>query len=180
MYKKLTGQRINLRKAALADAKSIYQNAKDKDICMAVPLPMPYTLKTAQEYIKASQKKWETKKEAQFGIEYGKTGEIIGMIGLRSLNFELKKAEVGYWLGKDYWGKGIAKEALGLILKFAFFNLKLNRVYAEVKSKNLSSSKLLERSNFKLEGRLRKDEKFKGKWDDLLIFGMLKHEFSSE
>ncbi|MDP7623324.1 MAG: GNAT family protein, partial [Candidatus Woesearchaeota archaeon] len=73
--------------------------------------------------------------------------------------------------------KGIAKEALKLIMKFAFSNLKLNRVYAKVKSRNLPSSKLLEKCNFKLEGRLRKDGKFKGKWDDLLIFGILKDEF---
>ena len=177
MYKKLIGQKINLRKVVPSDAESIYQNAKDKDICLAVPLPMPYTLKSAQDYIKICQKKWKNKEEAQFGIEDKDTGKIIGMIGLMNLDFKSKKAEVGYWLGKKYWGKGIAKEALILILKFAFSNLKLNRIYAKVKSKNISSSKLLEKCNFKLEGRLRKDGKFKGKWDDLLIFGILKDEF---
>ncbi|MCG2736987.1 MAG: GNAT family N-acetyltransferase, partial [Candidatus Methanoperedenaceae archaeon] len=64
--------------------------------------------------------------------------------------------------------------ALKLILKYAFSNLKLNRIYAKVFSQNISSQKLLEKCNFKLEGRLRRDGKFKNKWDDLLIFGILK------
>lgn len=55
------GQKINLRKVVPSDAESIYQNAKDKDICLAVPLPIPYTLKSAQDYIKICQKKWKSK-----------------------------------------------------------------------------------------------------------------------
>ena len=177
MDKKLIGKSINLRKVTPSDAESIYQNAKDKEICLAVPLPMPYTLKSAQDYIKVCQNKWKNKSEAQFGIEDKNNGKIIGMIGLMNINYELKKAEVGYWLGKKYWGKGIAKEAIGLILNFAFSRLKLNRIYAKVKSRNISSVKLLEKHNFILEGRLRNDEKYKGRWDDLLIFGILKEEF---
>lgn len=140
-------------------------------------MPLPYTLKSAQDYIKICQKKWKNKDEAQFGIKDKNTGKIIGMIGLMNLDFKSKKAEVGYWLGKKYWGKGITNKALRFILKFAFSNLKLNRIYAKVNSMNLPSSKLLEKCNFKLEGRLRKDGKFKGKWDDLLIFRILKDEF---
>lgn len=177
MYKKLIGHKINLRKISKSDAESIYQNAKDKDICRGVPLPMPYTLKSAEEFIKLTQKYWKNKSEAQFGIEDKETGKIIGMIGLMNLDFKAKKAEVGYWVGKKYWGKGIAKEALKLILKYAFKDLKLNRVYAKVASMNVPSCKLLKKCNFKLEGRLRKDGKFKGKWDDLLIFGILKEEY---
>ncbi len=177
MYKKLIGQKINLRKVVPSDAESIYQNAKDKDICKAVPLPMPYTLKSAKDYIKFCQRSWNDKSETQFGIEDKETGKIIGMIGLIDLDFKSKKAEVGYWVGKKYWGKGTAKEALKLILKFAFSNLKLNRVYAKTYSINLASSKLLEKCNFKLEGRLRKEGKFKGRWDDLLIYGILKEEY---
>lgn len=174
MYKKLTGHKINLRKISKSDAESIYQNAKDEGICRAVPLPMPYTLKSAEEFIRLTQKNWRNKNEAQFGIEDKETGKIIGMIGLMNLDFEVKKAEVGFWIGKEYWGKGTAMEALKLILKYAFSNLKLNRIYAKVFSQNISSQKLLEKCNFKLEGRLRRDGKFKNKWDDLLIFGILK------
>jgi len=99
------------------------------------------------------------------------------MIGLMNLDFDSKKAEVGYWIGKKYLGKGLVKEALKLILKFTFSNLKLNRVYAKVASANVASYKLLEKNKFKLEERLRKDGKYMGKWDDLLIFGILKDEF---
>jgi RimJ/RimL family protein N-acetyltransferase len=174
MYKKLIGKRINLRKVTLSDAESIHLNAKDKDICMAVPLPMPYTLKSAQNYVKICQKKWKDRNETQFGIEDRETGEIIGMIGLMNIDFDLKKAEVGYWIGKKYWGTGLSKEALDLILKYAFSSLKLNRIYAKVFSKNIPSVKLLEKCSFQLEGRLRRDGKFKGKWDDQLIYGLIK------
>ena len=84
---------------------------------------------------------------------------------------------MGYWLGKKYWGQGIAKEALKLIIKFAFSKLKLNRVYAKVCSRNIPSSELLKKCDFKLEGRLRKDSLFKGKIDDDIIYGILKEEY---
>lgn len=180
MYKELIGSRIILRKISKSDAKSLYENARDKEVCEAVPLPMPYTLKSAQDYVKLTNEFWKKKKEAQFGIQYNEAGKIIGMMGLMSLDFKNKKAEAGYWIGKNYWGKGIAKEALVMLLKYAFNDLKLERVYAKVYSENMSSQKLLEKCNFKLEGRLRKDGKFKGKFDDLLIFGILKSEFKNQ
>src|SRR3989339_1759705 len=104
----IKGKLINLRIIKESDAESIYSQAKDKEICEAVPLPMPYTLKSAENYIKITKKKWKNKTEAQFGIEDKQTKKIIGMIGLMDINFKLKKAEVGYWLGKKYWGQGIA------------------------------------------------------------------------
>lgn len=179
MYKKLIGKKINLRKIIKSDAVSIHQNGKDKEVSTAVPLPTPYTLKHASDYIVLTDNFWKDKKEAQFGIEDKNNGKIIGMIGLMHLDFKFKKAEVGYWLGKKYWGQGLAKEALLLILEYAFKDLKLNRVYAKVYSRNIPSQKLLEKYNFKLEGRLREDGLFKNKKDDFLIYGILKKEFNT-
>ncbi len=68
---------------------------KIKEICKAIPLPTSYTLESAEEFIKLTQKYWKQKTEAQFGIEDKKTGKIIGMIGLINLDFKAKKAEVG-------------------------------------------------------------------------------------
>src|SRR3989338_1908327 len=129
MYIKLLGKKINLRKVRDSDAESIFLHANDEEIIKAVPLPTPYTLKCAKEYINTTKKLWKKKEEAQFGIELNK--EIVGMIGL--MHLDTKSAEVGYWLGKAYWGQGIAKESLQLILNYAFKDLKLPCVFAEVK-----------------------------------------------
>jgi RimJ/RimL family protein N-acetyltransferase len=97
-----------------------------------------------------------------------------------NIDYENKNAEIGYWLGKRYWGQKIIKEAIKLILNFGFKKLKLTRIYAKVMHPNISSSKLLEQLSFQYEGRMRKTYLKKGKWMDDLIYSILKSEFKSK
>jgi len=98
------------------------------------------------------------------------------MIGLMKIDYNNKNAEIGYWLGKKYWGRKIMKEALKLILNFGFKELKLVRIYARVMHPNIASANLLEKSGFKYEGRMRKTTFRKGKWLDDLRYSILREE----
>jgi RimJ/RimL family protein N-acetyltransferase len=79
---------------------------------------------------------------------------------------------------KNEWGKGFAKEALHEIIKFCFLKLKMNRVGAEIYAFNERSIKLFEGLHFKREGIIREAVNKKGKWEDEIIFGLLKSEWS--
>ena len=98
------------------------------------------------------------------------------MISLMNIDEKNKNAEIGYWLGKKYWGKGIMREAVKLILQFGFKKLKLERIYAKVLHPNVASAKLLEKSGLRYEGRLRRATLRRGRWYDDLCFGILKTE----
>jgi [ribosomal protein S5]-alanine N-acetyltransferase len=176
MYKILKNERLVLRKITPRDSKDIFDCAKDEEVSLMVPLPTPYTRKNADDYIKLSSELWKNKKEAQFGIEL--EGRVVGMIGLMGLDFDKKSAEIGYWLGKNYWGKGIMFESLKLVLVYAFSTLKLRRIHAGVYQPNLKSAKLLEKIGFIHEGIQREHGRFLGKWEDLHLFGLLRKDFN--
>lgn len=174
---KLTGQQINLRRLKKSDAQSLYENAKDKKISRYTVLPYPYTLKDARSFIRRTIKNRHKKNVYELGMELKETGQIIGMVGLSKVNYKHKHAEIGYWLGKKHWRKGITQEGVKLVLDFGFNKLKLARIYARVLHPNIPSAKLLEKCGFKYEGCMRKEVFRRGKWLDDLRYGILKEEF---
>ena len=84
-------------------------------------------------------------------------GKLAGGIGL-ILNGDvyIKSAEIGYWLGEQYWGKGIATEAVLQMTEYAFYYFDLVRLYAEVFETNKASMRVLEKNGYYLEGVRRK------------------------
>ncbi|MCD4670643.1 MAG: GNAT family N-acetyltransferase [Actinomycetia bacterium] len=180
MELKIEGKKINLRKLKKSDAQSIYKNVKDYDIAKYTKIIHPYKLKDAQDFIKTTHKNIRRKKAFELGIEIKKSKEIIGMMSLIYIDHENKNAEIGYWLGKKYWGNEIMEEAVKLILNFGFKELKLVRIYARVMHPNIASAKLLEKSGFQYEGRMRKTTLRKGKWMDDLRYSILSDEFKSK
>ncbi|MBI4152108.1 GNAT family N-acetyltransferase [Candidatus Woesearchaeota archaeon] len=174
---KINGKRINLRTLKKSDAVSLAHYANNPDIAHYTLLPYPYRLKDAQDFIRKTQKNFKMKTAYELGIELKDSKEIIGMISLTNINKKNKNAEVGYWLGKEYWRKGMMTEALCLILSLGFRQLHLVKVSAKVMHPNIASAKFLESSGFKFEGTLRKNEFRNRKWYDELRYSILRSEF---
>jgi len=84
-------------------------------------------------------------------------GHAVGGIGL-ILNGDvyIKSAEIGYWIGEEYWGQGITTEAVRLMTEYAFYYFDLLRLYAEVFENNKASMRVLEKNGYYLEGVRRK------------------------
>ena len=106
--------------------------------------------------------------------------KLIGEFNLSRVRWYNKKAELGIILKKDYRKKGYAKEALNLVLEYAFNKMNLHRVEAEVIEYNTASLKLVEKFGFVLEGRLREAKYSGGKYWDILRYGLLKSEFKKK
>jgi ribosomal-protein-alanine N-acetyltransferase len=173
----IEGRTINLRTLKNSDAYSVYKNANDREISKYTRLPYPYRLKHAYNFVRLCQENYKKKTDYELGIESKETGKIIGMISLMHLDNLLRNAEVGYWLGKQYWRRGITLEALTLILDYGFHTLQLVRVYAKVMHPNLPSIRLLQRAGFRYEDRIRKSFFRDGEWFDELVFALLDKDF---
>jgi len=173
----LIGKRVVLRALRNSDAQSLYENAKDKEISFYTTLPNPYTLADAQKFIRNAKRDFG-RGAYEFCIELD--GKVIGMMSLTKVDSKNMNAEVGYWLGMNYWKKGFASEALKLLVHFGFTKLNLVRIYAKVLHENIDSSLLLEKNGFKLEGRLRKNLFRNGIRYDTLLYGFLKDEYAGE
>jgi ribosomal-protein-alanine N-acetyltransferase len=103
-------------------------------------------------------------------------GKFLGAGGLNDLDRENKKAEIGFWLLPENWGRGIMTEAIPLILNHAFNNLGLHRVEGFVETENENCIKALLKLKFKHEGTMKDCEVKNGKMISLQIFAKFKNE----
>jgi len=129
--------------AILANNKHIWNNLRDE-------FPYPYTENDALKFIDAVKLK---EPQVDFAIDY--EHRFSGVISLILQKDILRhSAEVGYWIGEPFWGKGITTAAVALIVDYGFKTLGLQRIYASVFEGNIASQRVLEKCGFKLEGTL--------------------------
>lgn len=102
-------------------------------------------------------------------------GQIFyGAGGFNNLSKQHKKAEIGFWLIPEFWGKGLMQEAFPLICNYGFEVLELNRIEGFVESDNINCKKAIEKLNFKHEGTMRDCEVKDGKFLSIDIYSKLK------
>ena len=129
----------------------------------------PHTLETAAEFIAQAL---ETERDIFYCIS--RQGEAIGSVSLiRGEDNRLYSAEVGYWLGEDYWGRGIMLRALKAAMQAGISQHGLHRYFATVEPGNLASAKVLQSAGFSLEGRLKHAAVRQGRYYDHLIYGYI-------
>jgi len=157
---------IRLRKFTEKDCTRMVDLANNENISLNLRdgFPHPYTLKNAKDFI---EKCLSHHPPGIFAIEY--KDEYVGNIGLLKGNDVYRKsAEVGYFVGEDYWNKGIATVALNLACDYGFTHLDVIRIHAGVYEHNLASQRVLEKCGFVKEGVFKnavfKQEKF---WNEV-------------
>ncbi|MEW7290379.1 GNAT family N-acetyltransferase [Aquimarina sp. 2304DJ70-9] len=129
----------------LANNKKVWDNLRDY-------FPYPYTEQDAKYFINLAK---EHNPKQSFGIIF--KNELCGVISLIvQEDIYRKSAEIGYWIGEPYWGKGIMTKAIELITKYGFEKLDLIRIYAGVLEHNVASMKILEYNGYKKEGVFQK------------------------
>jgi len=126
--------------AQLANNKKIYDNVRDA-------LPHPYTLDDAIFFINLTK---QENPQVSFAIEY--EGVFCGMIGLIPQKDVYRlTAEIGYWLGEPFWGKGIITKAAAMVTDYGFNELGLIRIHTGIFEHNIASMKVLEKNGYKKE-----------------------------
>lgn len=115
----------------------------------------------------------------QLAITLKENGTLIGNCGLRRKPNNDWEADIGYELDPLYWGRGYATEASGALVDFGFRELGLSRISSWCIGDNKASARVLERLGFRQEGRLRRNEYFKGRWWDTLLYALLRDEWES-
>jgi [ribosomal protein S5]-alanine N-acetyltransferase len=150
----LEGTTCRLRPLRPGDAPSLARHGNDRDIWLNMRdrFPHPYTEEAGASFIEFAT---QQDSEKIYGIEVD--GEVVGVISLiPGQDIERVNCETGYWLGKGYWGRGIAAEAIMLLTKYAFEELGMHRVYAIPFVHNKGSCRVLEKAGFVLEATMRR------------------------
>ncbi len=143
-----------LREFRRGDEPSLVRHANNRRVWMNVrdSFPYPYRQSDARAWVRLAS---HDGLNQVFAIDVD--GFAVGAIGIRrGEDVYRMSAELGYWLGEEYWNRGIATEAVIAMCNYAFDLLRLHRLHAEVFEWNLASMRVLEKAGFVREGVLRR------------------------
>jgi RimJ/RimL family protein N-acetyltransferase len=161
-----------IRPWSLDDASAVQQHANNRKIWINLRdvFPHPYTLEDARAFLG-----FVLKEEPTTTFAIANESEAIGCIGLRLGNdVHRKTAELGYWLGEPFWGRGNMSEAVQEFTRWAFEAFDLQRIFAQPFENNKASARVLEKAGFVCEGRLRANALKDGKVLDSLIYARVR------
>ena len=161
-----------VRSFSPADAPSIARHANNRAIWINVrdQFPFPYALKDAERFIRDAA---GTEPQTDFAIAVDRAA--VGAVGLRlKKDIWRRSAEIGYWLGQEFWGRGIATEAVRAVTGYAFNHYDVCRVYAGAYEWNLASMRVLEKAGYTREARLRKAATKDGRTIDLVLYAVVR------
>lgn len=163
-----------IRKWKLSDAADLALVLSNKEIHdnLRDGLPYPYTEQDGIKYIKAMLSADENE---TFSFAVTIDDKVIGSIGIfRQSNIHNKTAEIGYYISKEYWGKGIMTEAVKQACGYVFNNSDIIRIYAEPFAYNTASCRVLEKAGFQYEGTLKSNAVKNGKIIDMNMYALIK------
>lgn len=141
----LETERLLLRRFTLEDAPRVQLLAGDKAIAeTTLNIPHPYEDGMAEEWIGTHEEQRDAGKLENFALVQKGDNLLVGAIGL-VIKREFESAELGYWVGRPYWGQGYCTEAARMILKYGFEQLGLNRIFAGHFTINPASGKVMKK-----------------------------------
>lgn len=177
-FPRLTTARLVLRAFDSADADDVVRLAGDFAIAdTTLVIPHPYDRGAAEKWFATHRPKFDSGEQVDLAVTAGDTGELIGAIGL-GIDARFDRAELGYWIGKPYWGRGNCTEASRAVMEWGFTDLNLNRIFAVHFKRNPASGRVMQKLGMKQEGQLRQHIKRWDRYEDMVVYGILRSEWA--
>ena len=173
----LNTSRLSLRAISASDVDDFYAVYSNPEVMRYWSTPPLANRDAASQLIKEIGEDVASHNILKWGIALNSDDKLIGSVTLFHLDFTHCRAEVGYAQGRAYWGKGYMQEALRAVLTYAFEDLKLHRIEADVDPRNDPSVRTLERLGFQREGYLRERWQVSGELQDAFFYGLLRPDW---
>lgn len=175
----LTTTRLLLRPFAERDAEVIYALQSNPRVLRYWDSPPWTDHSRADAFIAACRKMEEDGSGARFAVETRNDNAFVGWCSMFRWNPIYRSLGIGYCFDEPTWGKGYATEAVRAMLKWAYGALDLNRVEAELDTRNAASARVLEKLGFEREGLRREDCIVAGEVSDSWIYGLLRRDWKA-
>lgn len=170
---RLQTKRLTLRPYAVADIPALVPLIGAREVAATtLRIPHPYREADARDFIAATKEDVSTGNELRLAVIMRESGSLCGGMGLR-IETDHLRAELGYWIGVPYWGKGYATEAAAAMVNYGFDTLGLHRIFAGHVANNLASARVLQKIGMRHEGCQRGHILKWGEFLDLELYGML-------
>jgi ribosomal-protein-alanine N-acetyltransferase len=164
----------------LDDVAELQRLAGAREIAdTTISIPHPYERNHALAWIEQQSREAATGRAVSLAVRLT-DHTLVGAAGLRDIDPEHRQAELGFWIGREWWGKGYAREAAKALISFGFESLGLNRIYAHHMTRNPASGRVLLAAGMQREGVMRQRVR---KWDvyeDVVLYAILRDEWSRE
>ena len=176
-FPELATERLCLRQILASDLEDFYALRENDAVRRYIQRP-PQTIEQVQEILQKTLSSHANNESISWAICFPDQPKLIGVMGFWRSTREHHYAEIGYSLLPEFWGKGIASEAMLPILKYGFEQMRLHRVEADVDPANAASVRLLEKFGFVREAHFKENYFYDGRFFDSFIFSLLRTSWS--
>ncbi len=167
-------KRLSIRYQRPADAKRFFEILSNPEFLY---FPRPRSLKFEEAFIRKSIEK--RRKGLEYNFAVLQDAQVIGAVGLKMDQHRKHIAEIGYFVAREHWGKGIAGRAVKLLEQFAFRRLRITRLEIVTLRANLASKRVAVKSGYTREGIQRGKQRHNGKYYDVDLFAKVRRTSSS-
>ena len=170
-------KRLLLRKMSRRDAADMFEYSKNPNVTeYLLWSPHPDRNYTSR-YLAYIQSRYRSGDFFDWAVVWEESGKMIGTCGFTRFNYDANSAEVGYVLNPDFWGIGVAPEAVRAVMQFGFSELDLHRIEAKYMVGNGRSSRVMEKLGMSFEGVSRDSMFVKGKYVSVGTYSILRDEY---
>ena len=173
----LRGSRVTLRPMQPSDSAALERALRDPRVTRY--LPARVRAETGAQFVARARKEQRQGRGFCFAIQLGRGPEAIGQIRFIDWSRRERTAEIGVWLRREFWGRGLGTEALRAICRFGFRSMRLERIGAQAVVENSPSDAMLRKVRFLREGRLRSRVQVGSRRADVWVYGILRSEFAT-
>ncbi|MDF2631895.1 MAG: GCN5-related N-acetyltransferase [Caproiciproducens sp.] len=171
-------ERLILRQFTVDDAKDMYENwAKDSEVTKYLRWPPHTNVDVSRGLLRQWAASYTGLSYYSWAIVLRENNMAIGSIGIMAVGETDESGEIGYCMGKNWWGKGFMTEALKAILRFSFEEVGFNRLEASHSVNNPASGRVMQKAGMKFEGIARQKYKANLGFQDCKIYSILKQEY---
>ncbi len=166
-----------LREQTVEDAEDFFNYYADPEVNKYIVSDIPSNLEEAKREIGYWIEVFNSNDGIYFGIARKDNNQLIGSVGLSSVNYRHNRIEASYDLAKEYWNKGIMTKALREVIKYGFEKMNINRIEAYSLKENTGSRKVLTKCGFVLEGELKQHRRHNGVYKDIGVFSIVSEDY---
>jgi len=180
VFPEFESERLLFRKILLGDAKDIFLIRSDDDVMRFMDVPRHHSISDSEKLIDSMEESYTGETGICWAMIEKRSKTFIGYIGFIRMTPEHCRAEIGYALKPEFWGKGFMYETISRLVKWGFEVMNLHSIEANVNPLNEKSQKVLERVGFKREAYFRENYLFDGKFLDSIIYSLLEKDLTPQ
>jgi len=176
----LETDRLLLRKMRPEDAEAMFAYASDPEVTRYVLWDTHGSIEESENFLRFANEGYQRGDFGGWGLVLKASGAFIGTCGMDAgYAPEHARAEFGYVLSHEHWGRGLMPEAVRRVIQFCFERMELNRVEARCIAENTASARVMEKAGMSYEGTLREREYIKGAYRDMKLYSILRSEYTT-